>query len=139
VKTQTLTTTARVWLMAALTVAAFAGVQAQEKGKPAPVNITGKWTMSLEMEAFTATPGLEFKQDGEKVTGTYTSARYGAFPFQGKIKDRALEFTVKMNAEGTEIELSLSGEVAADGQTMKGKGSLSGVGDATWSAKREKS
>jgi len=134
-----LTSTGRVWLMAALAVAAFAGVQAQEKDKPAPVNITGKWTMTLELEAFTATPTLEFKQDGEKVTGTYTSARYGTFPFQGKIKDRALEFTVKMSAEGSDVELSFSGDVAADGQTMKGKGSLSGVGDATWNAKREKS
>ena len=94
--------------------------------------------MSLELEAFTATPTLEFKQDGEKVTGTYTSARYGTFPFQGKIKDRALEFTVKMSAEGSDVELWFSGDVAADGQTMKGKGSMTGLGDATWSANKDK-
>jgi hypothetical protein len=139
VKILKLSRRACAWVIAALTVASFPGAAAQEKDKPAPVNITGKWTMTLELEAFTATPTLEFKQDGEKVTGTYTSARYGTFPFQGKIKDRALEFTVKMSAEGSDVELSFSGDVAADGQTMKGKGSLSGVGDATWNARKEKS
>ena len=62
-----------------LAIAALASVQAQDDDKPAPVNITGKWTMTLELEAFTATPALEFKQDGEKVTGTYTSPGTGRF------------------------------------------------------------
>ena len=133
------TTDARAWLIGAIALACLAGVQAQEKEKPAAVNLTGKWAMSLEMEAMTATPALELKQDGEKVTGTYTSARYGTYPLQGKIKDRAVEFTVKINVDGTDVELWFSGEVAADAQTMKGKGSLSGAGDVTWTAKKEKS
>ena len=41
-------------------------------------DVTGKWTMALEMSQGTATPTLELKQDGEKLTGTYTG-RYGEF------------------------------------------------------------
>jgi hypothetical protein len=128
----------RIFLIAAVTAASIASAAAQT-AKPAPVNIVGKWTMTLELEAFTATPTLEFKtQTEEKITGTYTG-RYGTFPFEGKLKERAIEFSFKMSAEGNDVEVWFSGEVTADGQTMKGKGSLTGLGDATWTAKKEKS
>ena len=104
------TTGARAWLIAAIALVCVAGVHAQEKDKPAAVNLTGKWTMSLEMEAMTATPALELKQDGEKVTGTYTSSRYGTFPIQGKIKDRAVEFTVKINVRPSDVRIGHSCE-----------------------------
>jgi hypothetical protein len=116
--------------------AAAVAAAAQTPSKPAP-NVTGKWTLTLETEAFTANPTLELKQDAEKLTGSYTG-RYGAFPLTGKIKDRALEFSFKMNAEGMEVVMAFAGEVAADGQTMKGKATLGEMGDATWTAKREK-
>lgn len=92
--------------------------------------------MTLELETFTATPALEFKQDGEKITGTYTG-RYGAFPFEGKLKDRALAFAFKMNAEGADIQMSFTGEVAADGKTIKGRVTLSELGEGSWTAKRD--
>ncbi len=104
---------------------------------PKPVSVAGKWVMTLETEAFTATTALELKQDGETLTGTYTG-RYGAFALAGKIKERALEFAFKMTAEGMEVLMAFTGEVAADGETIKGRASLGELGDATWSAKREK-
>lgn len=122
-----------VWVM--VTAAALVAA-AQTPSKTAA--IAGKWTVSLETESFTATSALEFKQDGEKLTGTYTSTRYGATPLQGTIKDRAIEFTFKLNADGTDVAMAFKGEVAADGQTMKGRASIAEMGDATWTAKKEK-
>ena len=116
--------------------AAVLTAAAQTPAKPAPT-VTGKWAVTLETEAFTANPALELKQDGEKITGSYTG-RYGAFPLTGKIKERALEFSFKMNAEGTDVVMAFAGEVAVDGQTMKGRATLGEMGDATWSAKKEK-
>jgi hypothetical protein len=112
-------------------------VSAQEKPapKPAPASITGKWAATLEMSAFTATVTLEFKQDGEKIAGTYTG-RYGAFPFTGTVKDRALAFAFTMKAENTDVEMSFSGEVAADAKTIKGRLTMSELGDGAWSAVR---
>ena len=72
--------------------------------------------MSLQTDAFTSTPTVEFKsQEGEKLTGVYTG-RYGSYPFEGTLKERALEFSFKMSAEGTDVEMSFAGEVAADAQ-----------------------
>jgi hypothetical protein len=84
----------------------------------------------------TATPGLELKQDGAKITGTYTG-RYGSFPLEGTLKDRTLAFSFTMSAEGQAVTMSFTGEVAADALSMKGTASLGEMGEATWIAKKQ--
>ena len=93
--------------------------------------------MTLEMSMGTGTPTLELKQDADKVTGTYTG-RYGTFALEGKLKERAIEFSVTMTAEDQSFTITFTGEIAADGQTMKGTAAMGELGDATWSAKKEK-
>jgi len=126
-------------LMAAGAMAAELPLTRQEKkpdAKPVP-NISGKWQMTLELSMGTGTPTLELKQEAEKVTGTYTG-RYGTAPLEGRLKGRTLEFAVQMSAEGQTFTLNFAGEVAEDGQTMKGTASMGEIGDATWTAKKEK-
>jgi hypothetical protein len=123
-------------LAGVLSAAAALAAAAQAPAKPAAV--AGKWTVTLETESFTATSALELKQDGEKLTGSYVSSRYGPSPLQGTIKDRAIAFGVKLNAEGTEVPMAFTGEVAADGQSMKGRASIAEMGEATWAARKEK-
>jgi hypothetical protein len=128
---------ARTWLVAiAILVAAIAGSAQTPTPAPKPLDIAGKWTMTLDLSIGTATPALEVKQDGEKITGTYTG-RYGAAPIQGTLKGRALEFSCEINAEGQTAAMNFSGEVAADAQSMKGQATIEGLGDATWTAKRD--
>ncbi len=112
------------------------GRPAQAKpGKTAAPNVTGKWTMTLEMSMGTANPALELAQDGEKISGTYTG-RYGAFPVQGTLKGLTIQFSFTMGADSPQV-MSFAGDVAADGQSMKGTASLGEMGDATWTAKRQ--
>jgi hypothetical protein len=117
-------------------------IAAQEPPKkpdpPKPLDIAGKWAMTLQMEIGTANPALVFKQDGEKLTGTYTG-RYGTFEFKGTLKAREIQFSFQMDTDGGQTTMSFFGEVAADAQTMKGTGTIEGLGDVTWSAKRDKS
>jgi hypothetical protein len=128
-------------LVSFLLVTAAAALVAQEPPKkpdpPKSLNIAGKWAMTLDMSIGQATPALVFKQDGEKLTGTYTG-RYGTFEFKGTLKERALQFSFQMDTDGGTTTMTFEGEVAADGQTMKGTGTIEGLGDATWSAKRQK-
>lgn len=132
-------------VIALFTIAALAA-QTPPPQKPTPTptptptpatSIVGKWAMTLETDAFTATPALEFAQQGEKLTGTY-EGRYGKFPFTAILKGKALEFTFMMTAEGTDVEMAFKGEVAADFQSIKGTAELGGMGAATWTAKRAK-
>jgi hypothetical protein len=110
---------------------------AQAQGeKKSPPNVAGKWIMTLEMSMGTATPALELKQEGAKITGTYTG-RYGTFPLEGSLKDRGIQFAFTMGAEGQTVTMTFAGEVSPDAQTMKGTASLGEMGEATWSAKRQ--
>jgi hypothetical protein len=120
-----------VLLLLTLLVTPF---QAQAKPAPAP-SLTGKWTMAIDIQGTTATPSLELVQDGEKITGTY-AGRYGKFQLTGTLKGRALVFTFNMSAEGTDVQMTFKGEVAADFQSMKGEADMAGAGEASWSAKR---
>ena len=142
-------------LVAACTLTAAVGLQAQQPSAPTPNNppqskpeqkpddkktplaIAGKWAMTLEMAMGNGTPALELKQDGEKITGTYTG-RYGAAPLVGTLKDHAVAFKVNINAEGTDVEMVFTGEVSPDGTAMRGDASLGPAGDATWTARKLK-
>jgi hypothetical protein len=107
----------------------------QKSPAPPPPSLVGKWTMELVTDAFTATPALEFMQQGDKLTGTY-EGRYGKFPFTAVLKDKALSFSFTMSAEGTDVLMDFKGEVAADFKSIKGTAELAGLGSATWTAKR---
>ena len=119
-------------------IALCVGFVAAQEAPKAPPSVAGKWTLTLVTEQFTATSGLELKLDSEKITGSYVSSRYGSFPLEGTLKGRAIEFAFTLNAEGSTVAMSFKGEVAADGQTMKGKASLGDMGEATWAAERPK-
>ena len=100
--------------------------------KPAPAaaaasgpSLTGDWNVTLQLDAITATPALTLKQDGDKLTGEYTSQQYGKFPLTGSVKGTEMTFTVNMNIEGNGIAAVYTGVVQADG-SLKGSVDLGG-------------
>jgi hypothetical protein len=98
-----------------------------------PAKVAGRWNVTLELEAITGHPVLTFKQDGEKLTGTY-EGRYGTFAIEGSIKEKSIQFTVTMVAEGVQTQGSFTGTV--DGETMGGKVEFEGAGEGSWTASR---
>jgi len=120
-----------------MAIAASAQTPTPSPAPPKPINIAGKWLMTLELSIGTANPTLELKQEGEKITGTYTG-RYGTSQLQGTLKGRVLEFAFQIDAEGQSATMSFRGEVAADVESMKGQATIEGLGDATWTARRDK-
>ena len=100
-----------------------------------PAKVAGKWNVTLQLESITGHPVITLKQDGEKLTGTY-EGRYGVSDLKGSIKDKEIEFTVIVLAEGTRVEGVFSGKV--DGDSMSGSVEFEGAGDGTWSAVRVK-
>jgi hypothetical protein len=100
-----------------------------------PAKVAGKWNVTLQLESITGHPVITLKQDGEKLTGTY-EGRYGVSDLKGTIKDKAIEFTVVVLAEGTRTEGIFGG--AVDGDSMSGSVEFEGAGEGTWSAVRAK-
>ena len=127
--------------MAAVTtqVAVVTAAQQEQQKPPAKaVSIAGKWAMTLDIPNMgSAETALDLKQDGEKITGTYTG-RYGTYQLEGALKGRDLEFGFNMNAEGQPVSMQFKGQVAEDAQSMKGTCLLGELGEATWVAKVKK-
>jgi hypothetical protein len=100
-----------------------------------PAKVDGKWNASLQLEAINSSPVLTFKQDGEKLTGTY-QGYYGESPLEGQVKEKDIGFVVTMTIEGSKIQGIFNGSV--DGDTMGGRVEFEGAGSGKWTAARAK-
>jgi hypothetical protein len=102
----------------------------------AKVDVTGVWTFMVESAAGSSSPTLTFKQDGEKLTGRYSSQLMGEAELSGTVKGQTIEFVVSSNVQGAQIELKYTGTI--DGKdSIKGKLSAGEFGDGTFTAKRK--
>ncbi len=113
-----------------------------QEQKPAPkgeekaaASIAGKWTMSLETQNGTMTPGLDFKQDGKKVSGTLSSPQ-GDAPLAGEYAEGKLTFNVSFQGNNGEVQLVFAASLKPDG-TLAGTMNF-GQGEMTWTASRVK-
>jgi hypothetical protein len=100
-------------------------------------SLTGDWTMSLQLDQINATPALTLKQDGEKLTGTYTSQQYGKFPLTGTVKGSEVAFAVTLSVEGNSVAATYAGKVQADG-TIAGSVDIGGMMSGAFTAARAK-
>ena len=88
------------------------------------VNVTGKWVFDVQTGGGSGQPTVTFKQDGEKLTGHYSSQTLGEADFTGSVKGTAIQFTFNAEAQGQQIDVAYSGTV--DGNTMKGTVNMAG-------------
>src|SRR5262245_13801857 len=122
-----------------LTIAALAlialpvSVRAQAEKK---TDITGKWLFTVTSDAGTGTPTVTFKQQGDSLTGHYSSQTFGEVDFKGTFKEQKLVFRFSVDAGGTSLTVTYSG--AFDGaDALKGTVDLGGMGTGTFTAKRQ--
>ena len=99
----------------------------------APAQVAGEWNATLDLGSIKGSVVLTFKQDGEKLTGTY-KGRYGTFALEGTIKGQTIEFAVAMTAEGMETQGLFAGTV--EGDSMSGGVEFEGAGEGNWYATR---
>ena len=118
----------RSWILSAAVITA---VTVTASAQHVLADVTGKWTFAVVTENGTGTPAVVLKQEGEKLTGTYESARMGLRPIEGTVTKDSINFALK----GGEVELRFIGTVT-DKDNMKGVVDLGGQGSATFTAKR---
>jgi hypothetical protein len=100
------------------------------------VDVTGVWIFSVESPAGKSNPTLTFKQEGEKLTGQYSSQLMGQADLTGTVKGAAIEFVVSANVQGTAIELKYTGSVDSK-DSMKGTLSAGDFGSGTFTGARK--
>jgi hypothetical protein len=110
------------------------GLSAARGAAQAKVDVTGKWAFNVETAAGAGTPSMTFKQDGEKLTGHY-SGQLGESDLTGTVKGADISFTFNIDAGGQAIKAAYTGTVDKD--TMKGKVVLEGLGEGSFTAKKQ--
>ncbi|MBP6771489.1 MAG: hypothetical protein KA154_00750 [Gemmatimonadaceae bacterium] len=116
---------------AGIALVAFALSATVAVAQKALADVTGKWAFAVVTENGTGTPSVVLKQEGEKLTGTYESARMGIRNIEGSVKKDSISFALK----GGEVELTFKGKVV-DKDNLEGVVDLGGQGGATFTAKR---
>ena len=110
---------------------AMAGTPGQDK----PADVAGTWNIAIDIGGTTATPSVTFKQDGENLTGTYSSQMLGEQKVTGTIKGNAITFEFTASFDGNAVKVTYSGTV--DKTTMKGKVTFGDMGEGTFTAKKQ--
>jgi hypothetical protein len=123
--------TVRFVAVAALVTFGATFAAAQQK-----LNITGKWVFEVQTDAGTGTPTVTFKQDGEKVSGHYSSMTLGEADFTGTLKGQALTFNFQADLQGQAVPVTYQATVDS-ASTMKGTIDIGGAASGTFTGKKQ--
>jgi hypothetical protein len=99
------------------------------------VNVTGKWLFNVETGAGSGTPTMTFTQDGEKLTGKY-NGQFGNADLTGTVKGQDIAFSFNVDAQGTALTFKYTGTIE-NKDALKGKVEIAGLGEGTFTAKRQ--
>jgi hypothetical protein len=100
------------------------------------VNVTGNWILEVNTQAGgTTMPTVTLKQDGEKLTGHYSSLSLGEANITGTVKGQQIDFGFNTEVQGFALQVRYTGTVKGD--TMSGKISLGELGDGTFTGKKQ--
>jgi hypothetical protein len=97
------------------------------------LDVTGAWSVTVETEAGSGNPSFTFKQEGEKLTGRYKGL-LGEADLTGTVKGDKIEFSFKASGQ---VEGVVNYTGTTDGKTMKGKVNLAGLGEGTFTGKKQ--
>ena len=121
---------ARLAVMAAVVGLCSLVLSAQAKS-----DLTGKWTFNVETTAGAGQPNITLKQDGKKLTGHY-SGQLGEADLTGSIKGQDFTFAFTVDLQGNSLQCTYKGN-AENKDALKGTMSIAGLGDGTFTAKRQ--
>jgi hypothetical protein len=114
--------------------AAKVATPAPAAAKPSAANISGTWTLNLETPMGARDMKLVATQSGETLTGSIASPR-GDMPINGTVKGNAVAFSMKVNAQGMDMEVQYAGTV--EGNAMKGTAKFGDMGEGSFTAKKD--
>jgi hypothetical protein len=130
----------RVWdlsLAAAAVLLVLTAPAVVGAGQAARIDITGAWLFDVTTSGGPGTPTVTFKQDGEKITGHYSSQTLGEADLTGTLKGQDLSFTFDADLQGTSVPVVYKATVESK-DSMKGTLDIGGgLAAGTFTGKRK--
>jgi hypothetical protein len=100
------------------------------------VDVSGTWVFEVQTPAGGGSPTVTLKQDGEKLTGHYSSATLGEADLTGSVSGNTIAFDFTADVQGNSVPVSYKGTVE-NNTSMKGTISITGVGDGTFTGAKK--
>lgn len=100
-------------------------------------DLTGKWMLAVVTDNGTGYPTLELKQDGDKVTGSYTSNAMGNRSISGSVRGDTLTFTLSASGAGEGVVLTYTARIIGT-DSLNGSVDFAGMGGANFTGKRQR-
>lgn len=122
----------RSWMvaLAALVVGLFAAgeLAAQQ------VDVSGTWNMTVQSQQGTTNPTVTLEQDGQSLTGHYSSETLGEADVTGSVEGNEITFSFTAQMGGQSLPASYTATV--EGDEMSGDLNLGGQAAASFTATR---
>lgn len=99
-------------------------------------DVTGTWYCTVELPAGSGSPTLVLKQEGEKITGTY-SGTLGDAAVQGTISGDKVEIFFDAEAGGQKFKVTYSATLQNNDKEMEGKVIYGDLGEGAFSARKK--
>lgn len=95
-------------------------------------DVSGSWEAQVETTAGSGSPSFVFKQEGEKLTGSYSGA-LGQAQLTGTVKGDSIEFTFEVSPQGDKVKVIYKGTLK-NATSMGGTMAVESLGEGTWTA-----
>jgi hypothetical protein len=102
----------------------------------AKTDISGTWIFEVQTDAGTGTPTVTFKQDGEKLTGHYSSQTLGEADLTGTVKGNDETFNFMADLQGNAVPVTYKATIES-ATSMKGTIDIGGLAGGTFTGKKK--
>ena len=99
------------------------------------IDLTGNWTFQVTTDAGSGTPGVVLKQQGDSLSGRYSSEFFGEAEIRGKVVGREFTLELTVQAEGQSLAVVYRGTIESP-DDLKGTVTFGSLGSGTFTAKR---
>ncbi len=96
-------------------------------------NVAGAWILTVDSDAGITNPTVTFEQDGETLTGHYSSENLGENDLTGTVSGSEMTFTFAADLGGMVVDVTYTGTVDEDGM-ISGTLDLGGFAGGTFTA-----
>lgn len=100
-------------------------------------DLTGRWQLAVVTDNGTGYPVLELKQEGDKVSGSYTSNAMGVRSITGTVYGDTLSFVLSPSGAGEGMVLTYTARIVTP-DSLDGYVDFSGQGGAKFSGARRR-
>jgi hypothetical protein len=99
-------------------------------------DLTGKWSFTVTTDNGTGTPTVTLKQQGDSLSGNYSSQVFGEQPIKGAVTGNKITFKFSAAVQDQSLTVTYLGTIEPDG-SLKGTLDLGGFGSGTFTAKKQ--